>query len=443
MSETITAKAGGTSNRNAEAVLQSMHWAEQSDIFVVSAPGDLGGDAAWDTKVTKMLKGTRADYRAGGDIPVDTTDMITDRYASIVSGLGELTLPRKWIDKITPRIEEAARNSMDAVSMLGERLQAEIYEAAGYTLLDPGRAPHNLGSDPDAWRGWLGSVYRRGNRYVMPGNTTLVAGHLETFDTGGSDISGGLAAYGIEADLNLNLTDDSALSADPRFFRQEDRGRLVRIGHLLYEEGRELGRNGTGLVHPDAMVPLMIGNIPTEVRSTSDRSASPTLLDNDRSRAEDRKGKVIALSLMKDVTMHRVYEPGMEGAVGRLAAFETALSEHDIAVVDSQGDGVDAQKYFVDTRNAETALVALSGVTRGSIETSDSLSFITLVGYRLDKRLFDNILGVALNPGLRGKDWQTEDHDFSPGRHSLRISVRPDEALAVLKSLHSSFIENA
>ena len=41
MSEVIVAKAGGTSNATPEAVQQSLDWAEQSNVFVVSAPGKL------------------------------------------------------------------------------------------------------------------------------------------------------------------------------------------------------------------------------------------------------------------------------------------------------------------------------------------------------------------------------------------------------------------
>jgi aspartate kinase len=438
MSELIVAKAGGTSNCDPAAVTQSLQWAEQADIFVCSAPGKLEGDGPAAGKVTDMLLSARDEYCQSGEVSPRLAGMITDRYDSIVRGLGAVVrMPGSWVDAISPRISEAARQGEDIASMLGERLQAEIYQGAGFALLDPGRSPHDLGSDPEAWRGWLGTVFKPGERYILPGNTTRVAGQLRTFSRGGSDISGGLAAYGIGAAMNLNLTDGPAMSADPRLIAPY---RLNRLRHLLYEEGRELGRNGTGLVHPAAMVPLMLGSIPTQIHNTFEPDSSPTLLDNDTDRARDRIGHVVAISLMEEVTVHRVHEPGMAERVGRLAAFESALARSGIGLLDSQGDGVDAQRYFVESEFAAQAAEALRTVTeRGIVETSGDLSFITLVGYRLDQKVL-TIIGAALSD-INGGLWQ--GHDLSTGRHSIRISVDPSGARDVLSGIHRATIELA
>lgn len=439
MSEIITAKAGGTSNRDGEAVRQSMGWAERTNIFVASAPGKLPGDELASEKVTDLLLLAREEYVESGYVPDCITEILTERYASIINDIGRAALPVAWLTSLSTRVEQVATQSLDAASMLGERLMAEVYEAHGYTLLDPSRSPRNLGNDPEAWRGWLQSIYQPDQRYVLVGNTTRVNGHLETFSRGGSDTSSGMAAYAVQADLNLNLTDDSALSADPRLITPRER--LNRIDHMLYEVGRELGRNGTGLVHPAAMIPLMIADIPTEIRSTFDPKASPTLLDNDYEKASHAVGRPVAVSLMENVTMHRIHEAGMAEAVGRLAAFETALASKEVTLIDSQGDGVDGQRYFIDSSDAEKAHAILSEVTRGTVEPGKNLSFITLAGYRMDQRLFDNTIGLALNSGIGGKSWQREGHDFSTGRHSLRISVSPDEARQILDTMHHYFLE--
>jgi aspartokinase len=441
MTEVIVAKAGGTSNADAAAVEQSLGWAEQSDISVVSAPGKLsGGDPAHD-KVTDMLLGAYSSFGTMGEVSSHYLDAITERYAAIVRGLGECSLPDAWIDNIAGRVVAAVRTGEDAASMLGERLQAEIYESLGFTLIDPVKSPHLLGSDPEAWRGWLSETTHRSERYVLPGNTTVADDRLTTFSRGGSDTSGGLAAYGISADLHLNLTDHGAKSANPAHI---DGGRLADIPHMLYEEGRELGRNGTGLLHPAAMVPLMIGGIPTEIRSTFDRQAPFTRLDNDTDRAAARAGTVLALSLMEDVTIHRVREPGMAEAVGRLAAFEKALANEGIPLIDAQGDGVDGQKYFIasDVSNrAHRLLKDLARTRGGSAETGDNVDLITLVGYQLETRILDNIRDLISGSGIDTQAWQTQAHDISTGRHSLRISAVPEEAPGLLDRIHARFIE--
>ncbi len=439
MSETIVAKAGGTSNATAEAVQQSLTWAEQSDIFVVSAPGKLAGTGV--PKVTDQLLIAHKQYMSVGTIDPELLATVTDRYASIARGLGTTVVSGAWVDNINSRIKEAAHLSEDSVSMLGERLQAEIYEKLGFTLLDPGRAPHDLGSDPDAWRSWLSRAFSKGQRFVLPGNTTKVNKTLATFDRGGSDISGGLTAYGVQADVNLNLTDSCAHSADPKLIPFN---RLTPLSHLLYVEGRELGRNGTGLVHPAAMVALMRGNIPTEVRSTFDRSAPATLLDNDTEKAERRRGRVMALSRQKNVIIHTVHEPGMAEATGRLVEFEKGLAEAGIPLIDSQGDGVDGQRYYVEAQYGNIALSALGQLVKpyGEIRTKLDVDLITLVGYDLNTRIIDNLVDMIFNTGIDAKRWQSKRHDFSTGRHSLRLSVDSQQSSRIFDSVHQHFIEN-
>ena len=439
MSEVIVAKAGGTSNRDAEAVLQSMEWAEQANIFVVSAPGKLESDDLAADKVTNLLLSARSEYRRSGAVPAEISDAVTERFFSIVKDLGSVTaMPVTWVDRIPARVEESVRHSEHTASMLGEALQAEVYAGAGFHLLDPGRATHELGSDPQAWRAWLQPQVNPSEKYVLPGNTTLYRGHLQTFSRGGSDTSGGLASFAVKADRHWNLTDDAAYSADPRLI---NRGRLNRIDHLLYEEGRELGRNGTGLLHPAAMVPLMLGGIPTEIRSTFDKDSIPTIVDNDELRAEKRIGKVAALSLMESVSMFRIHEPGMAEAAGRVAAFDNALADNGIAIVDTQGDGVDAQNYYVSSEHAEIAEASLKEVTQGRLERSGNLSFVTLVGYRLKQGLIDTVVKLSEDvPGFR-EVWQAESHDFSNGRHSLRLGFKPDEAEHLLHKIHRAVIE--
>lgn len=436
MTEILVAKAGGTSNATSEAVEQCLYWAEQADIFVVSAPGKIAGSDA--PKVTDLLIHSRHLYLAEGEVEKSVTDEITERFDAITRGLGGKAVNARWIDSIAPRVQRAASHSEDAASMLGERLQADIYRSLGFTVLDPYQSPHDLGNDPDAWRAWL-STMDTNKRYVLPGNTTKVGGRLATFDRGGSDISGGLAAYGIHADLNLNLTDGRAMSADPRLIPKE---RLRPISHLLYEEGRELGRNGTGLVHAAAMVPLMIGNIPTEIRSTFDPNQPPTMLDNDYERAAHRCGKVVALSLMPNVVIHSVKEPGMAEAVGRLAEFDRELAEQGIPIIDTKGKGVDGQKFFVEAKHADKARdILLTTARHGSISTKANIDLITLVGYRLSQRLIDNIFDLSFNAGINAKQWQREKQDLSDGDHSLRISVDSRDSAQVLDRMHRHYME--
>jgi aspartokinase len=191
------------------------------------------------------------------------------------------------------------------------------------------------------------------------------------------------------------------------------------------------------------MVPLMIGNIPTEIRSTFDRSSEPTVLDNDYGRAEERRGRIIALSLMEDVVIHQIHEPGMAEAVGRLGDFDMSLAAQGISLIDSQGAGVDGQKYFVESDYSSKALATLrSEMRHGDIESKADIDLITMVGYDLDHRLVDHLVSLALNADIDAKRWQTQRQDLSHGRHSLRISVGQAASKEILDQLHAYYMES-
>lgn len=444
MGEIIVAKAGGTSNATAEAVQASHAWAERSKVFVVSAPGKHpdGRD-----KITNRLLSAYEQYARSHRIERVLKDEVVERYSEIVSGLGLTALGRHWVDSIGHRLEQAVRYGEDETSMLGEQLQAEIYEALGFILLDPSTAPVDLAANEAVWQAWLGEVVDLSGdkRYVIPGNITRWAGKIGTFDRGGSDTTSGYVAYGVGADLNINLTDGPAQSADPRMgIFQTNPKRLYSIGHLLYQEGRELGRNGTGLVHPAAMIPLMKGNIPTEVRSTFDKELSPTILDNDTKRATERSGRAVALSLMEGVVILTIYEPGMAEALGRLATIESELARRGITLIDSQGYGVDAQRYFVDKADEQKARDIINAMlySGGEVNASQEVSLITVVGYKLGSRLIDNLMGgIVIHAGIDFQKWQCEGHELTHGEHSIRLSVNPEQADEVFDRLHSHFIE--
>lgn len=166
-------------------------------------------------------------------------------------------------------------------------------------------------------------------------------------------------------------------------------------------------------------------------------------MDNDYDRADHRVGKIVALSLMENVAMLRIHESGMAEQIGRLALFEHALADSKIALIDSQGDGVDGQKYFVDAAFTDAAKETLAGVVDGTVDSIDNLAFITLVGNRLEQSVLDVICSLRQKAGQYGEGCDLGSNDISPGKHSLRISVSPTQGGQVFSDLHRQFIEEA
>lgn len=97
-------------------------------------------------------------------------------------------------------------------------------------------------------------------------------GRVRLFDRGGSDISGAVAAYALDADLYENWTDvDGFLSADPE---RNDRAEVIRC--LSYGELAELSYYGARVLHYLSVVPLTYKLIPLCVRNTFNTEAAGT-----------------------------------------------------------------------------------------------------------------------------------------------------------------------
>jgi aspartate kinase len=456
MLERTVIKFGGTSNSDAEAVERCRELATDHLIQVTSAPGILNDKQLDDfvdmppnvpaeflrEKVTDQLLIGRSLYVSEGEIPKHVLDSLLARYASIVNGLGITSLKGEWLNGIPWRTQTAIHSGEDYASMLGERLQSEIYEAMGRRLLDPSTSGLNLAATNKAnWRHWLKDI-NPNQPSILPGNTWFDGERAYTFSRGGSDISGTLAAYAIRAYMNYNMSDTPAQSVNPRIITDPQRRRIIE--HFTYEEGRELGRNGTGLLHPEAIVPLMGSGIPTTLGDTFDPKG-PSTLYADEVDTEARTGRVIAISTIPDVLVVEVHEPGMSESAGRVAVLGTQLAKAHINAIDIVGHGSDRELFLVKEKAGSLAEQVLrSSVNSNATVSSEPCSLVTLVGYNLPRRALDIRVGLAQNAGL-GKEYARGDHPphWIEGKHSLRFTVAKDQMEAVVDRAHAYLVEDA
>ena len=450
MSEQVVIKFGGTSNATAETVQQCADLGRDSQILVTSAPGRLSDEqlagfspesdiqAEFLTeKVTDQSLAARAAYLNVGEIPRYMLDGVTERYREIVTGLGITSLQTEWLRNIAPRLETAAKFGEDYASMIGERFQAEIYQAMGWRLLDPARSPVALSADqPDSWKAWLQPLVTERQSHILPGNTYYDGERLRTFSRDGSTLSGALAAYAIAAEVYRNMTDTPAQSIPPKLMPSASRRRIIE--HLTYQEGRELHRNGSGILHPAAIVPLMRAGIPTELRNTFDPDGPFTLYNNTVD--PERIGRVMAIS-MREIAAIKVHEPGMAGKHGRLAAFDNRLRDAGISI-DSESLGGDRQLFIVNSPDggaAETAVRQATASHDGEV-ASRNCALIALVGYGLNTRALDIRLALHQNTAF-GEHDRSGNSYWLEGIHSLRFTVPRTAAPDIIDKAHAALIE--
>lgn len=280
------AKFGGSSLASAEQfkkVRDILLLDADRRIVVPSAPGKR---CSTDIKVTDLLYECSRLAAAGRDI-APAFDQIRERYHGIAQAL-ELTLD------LDAQMEEVKRNiqggaGADYAASRGEYLNGILLaHYLGWDFVDPQEGiffDEEGHLDSVKTKEKLGALLREHQYAVVPGFYGCdVQGKVKTFSRGGSDITGAIVASAANADLYENWTDVSGcLMADPRIVRNPQ-----PIRYVTYRELRELSYMGATVLHEDAIFPVRIAGIPTNIRNTNDPTAPGTVIGYE---AEDYDSK--------------------------------------------------------------------------------------------------------------------------------------------------------
>ena len=268
--QTIVAKFGGTSVADAaqfrkirDIVLNSPDNQERRFI-VVSAPGRR---FPGDQKVTDLLLACYEKASAGKSFSADL-EQVRMRYREIADGL-KIDVP---LEEDFSILEQSLLNDPDKdfTASRGEYLAAKLMaEYLGFTFVDPAWC---VCFDED---GQLNAsmTSRTMRASLLPLRRAVIAGFygadqngtIHTFERGGSDITGSLAACAIHADLYENWTDVSGLyAADPGIVQNPK-----TVPYMSYRELRTLSYMGASVLHSDAVLSASEMEIPINIRNTN------------------------------------------------------------------------------------------------------------------------------------------------------------------------------
>jgi len=265
-------------------------------IVVVSAPGKRH---AADSKVTDMLIACAEDRIRGGSA-AEQIAAVVRRYADIQEELG---LSASLTDTIRQDLEARAASAdtdpevlMDLFKAAGEdncaKLVAAALQARGVNAeyVDPAEAGMLLEGDhgqavplPETYEN-LKKLADRDAVSVFPGFFgTTREGRVITFPRGGSDITGGILAAAVNADLYENFTDvDSVLAVDPRIVPNSR-----PVTNLTYAEMRELSYAGFSVFHDEAIQPAIEAAVPICIKNTNAPQSPGTMIVPERETEAD------------------------------------------------------------------------------------------------------------------------------------------------------------
>lgn len=283
-------KFGGSSVAEAAQIRKVKSIIEQDPsrrIIVVSAPGKRHKQ---DEKITDLLYACHAKIEKGESID-EHFATIRSRFLEIAEELKVSGPLEDSINEVEEKIKAgasadyaASRGEYLSGLLISEFLGAEFVDAEKVVrLTDDGRVHENsyqLVAKHMADRGL----------YVLPGfyGATL-DGTLKTFSRGGSDISGAIAARGVQAEVYENWTDVSGiLMADPRVVDNPK-----PIEEITYREIREMASVGANVFHEEAIAPVKSQGIPINVKNTNAPADKGTFIVAERDIA---KAAVVGVS---------------------------------------------------------------------------------------------------------------------------------------------------
>ena len=305
MSSIKVFKFGGASLRdaanikNVAAILQK--YSTENLVIVVSAMGKttdatekiVSSYFAQDGKAMDILNDIRQKHH---DIMAELFDANDDVFAQVNDTLVEV----EWILEDEPH--DAYDYIYDQIVSVGELLSSKIVAAylnkigLKTTWLD---ARDVLKTD-ETWResivDWAATISNAQN-IVQPIFTDLSRNSREgaqfvitqgfigstkdnnttTLGREGSDYSASIFSHCLDA-AGMYIWKDvpGVLSGDPRIFKN-----MVKLDQIRYDEAVEMTYYGATVVHPRTIQPLMVKNIPLNVRSFVDHDAPGTVISSE------------------------------------------------------------------------------------------------------------------------------------------------------------------
>jgi aspartate kinase len=266
-------------------------------------------------------------------------------------------------------------------------------------------------------------------------------GIITTLGRGGSDYTASILGDCLDADEVWTWTDvDGVMTADPR---EVPDARV--IPELSFSEISELAYFGAKVLHPKTLRPLIERDIPLWVKNTFNPTYPGTRIIRS---SRTVKGKVTAISAIRELSMITVEGRGMMGVPGIAARTFTAVARQGASVLMISQASSEQSICFVIPTNAETAVIqsieeemALE-LTRRDIDrvwAMEDIVVVTAVG-----------AGLRHTPGISGRIFSAlGDADINviaiaqgSSEYSISIVVAENDADHAMQQIHEEVIIN-
>ena len=369
----------------------------QRRIVVVSAPGKRY-DA--DTKVTDLLIRLAKACQEGSGTDA-ALEAVLERYAGIAK---DLNLGREIVytikNDLISRMHTSCKNYEmfeDLMKAAGEDNSAKLIacylqsigENAEY--IDPKDAGMFLSSEfgnaqvlPHSYE-LLAKLAERQTIMIFPGFFGYAEdGSVVTFSRGGSDVTGGVLAAAVNADVYENFTDvDFVYAANPKLIDNP-----FPIPLFTYEEMRELSYAGFSVLHEEALAPVYKKGIPVNIRNTNNPDAPGTFIVPDK---KAPKPTLPVAGIAADtgfLTIH-IYKYMMNRLIGYARKLLSVLEEEEVSF-EHMPSGIDSISLIIREKNCPPEKLArilkkYEQLDADSVTVDQDQAIVMLVGRGMTK----------------------------------------------------------
>ncbi len=412
---TIVMKFGGTSVGSADAIAQAAaiieDYVARGDRLIVVVSAMRGVTDALIEGATTAAQGDDQTYRGlVSELRVRHTLAIAELVADPDARTALLKTIDGYLDEFATFchsvriLGEVTARAMDAISSLGERINARIVATALQARDVTARgvdATDLIVTDDrfqqanplmEATQAQAEAVLRPMlDQDVIPVVTGFIGatpdGAITTLGRGGSDYSAAILGAVLPADEVWTWTDvDGVMTADPRIAPHAH-----VIPTLSYSEVGELAYFGAKVLHPKTISPLVEEDIPILVRNTFNPTCPGTRIVRE---PESTPGTVKAVTAIDGLSMVTVEGRGMMGVPGIAArTFSAVASQGASVLMISQASSEQSICFVIPTRDAEPVIEALEEALALELARRD-----------IDRvwALDDVVIVSAVGAGMRG-----------------------------------------
>ena len=385
-------KFGGSSLASGEnfAKVKNIVNADKSRaIVVVSAPGKR---FSGDTKVTDLLYILQAHIKYNAPFD-DVFEKVAQRYKEIAESCGLKQDIDSELENIKSKLNK--KTSVDYIVSRGEYLNARLMaEYLGFTFVDSADwlfFDYNGKVNFEKSYETISAIVAKHKRVVVPGfYGSMPDGCIKTFSRGGSDITGAIAAAGVDADMYENWTDVSGIMAvDPRIVANPR-----PIEKVTFAELRELSYMGAEVLHEEAVFPVRDKGIPLYIKNTKDINAPGTLIMESFDEDKDEQGRIspiTGISGKKNYSIVTISKGRMDEEPGYIRRVLEIFEANQINIeqvpcsIDTfsvivAGDALEDKLHAVITRIEQE-------IAPDSIKITNDISLIAVVGRNLTQNI--------------------------------------------------------